>query len=92
LKTIIKRSSSRSRSAGKRMSASEKLAKDRAIASTLRRLDRLEATTPTAKNLVVLLKSWVTDESGYDEETLPKLKRGLDAERKRVGARRLFDA
>ena len=40
---------------------------------------------------VALLDEWLKDESGYDEETWPALKKALDEERDRVGARRLFD-
>jgi hypothetical protein len=41
--------------------------------------------------VIRLLDSWLADESGYDEETWPELKKALDEERRRVGARRLFD-
>jgi hypothetical protein len=41
--------------------------------------------------LINLLRSWLADESGYDEETWPKLKKALDQQRRRVGARGLFD-
>jgi hypothetical protein len=54
-------------------------------------LNGLKAPTPQAAKVFALLKTWLDDESGYDEETLPELKKALDAERDRVGARRLFD-
>jgi len=38
-----------------------------------------------------LLDDWMKDESGYDEATWPALKQALDRERKKVGARSLFD-
>jgi hypothetical protein len=38
-----------------------------------------------------LLKSWLADDSGYDEKTWPRLKKALDRERQRVRARELFD-
>jgi hypothetical protein len=41
--------------------------------------------------VISLLRSWLADESGYDERTWPKLKKALDHERRRVGVRRLFD-
>jgi hypothetical protein len=63
-----------------------------AIQHTLAELDRLEAQSPKIKPAVDLFRRWLNDESGYDEETLPKLKAALDRERTRVGARRLFDA
>jgi hypothetical protein len=35
-----------------------------------------------------LLRAWLADESGYDEETWPRLKQALEANRS--GQRRLF--
>ena len=35
-----------------------------------------------------LLRAWLADESGYDEETWPRLKQDLDANRS--GSRKLF--
>lgn len=63
-----------------------------AIGDTLAELDRLEASAPNIKAVVQLFRGWLTDESGYDEETWPKLKKALNRERDRIGARRLFDA
>jgi hypothetical protein len=34
-----------------------------------------------AESLIRLMKKWLTDESGYDEETLPALKKALQANR-----------
>lgn len=51
----------------------------------------LKAATPQAAKVLALLQTWLDDESGYDEEAWPELKKALDAERDRVGARRLFD-
>jgi hypothetical protein len=62
------------------------------IATTIATLDELKPPTAKAARAIALLKSWLADESGYDEETLPQLKKALDRERQRVGARRLFDA
>jgi hypothetical protein len=47
--------------------------------------------TPKAAKVLSLLKSWLKDDSGYDERTWPKLKQSLDDQRVRVGAARLFD-
>ena len=47
--------------------------------------------TIKAAKAIALFKSWLEDESGYDEETWPKLKKALNQERDRVGARRLFN-
>jgi hypothetical protein len=57
----------------------------------LERLDDLKPESAQAAGVIGLLRSWLADESGYDEETWPKLKKALDHERRRVGARRLFD-
>jgi hypothetical protein len=62
-----------------------------AIDEAVRALDRLEPTSPKAKRIIAMLRSWWTDESGYDEEAWPALSRSLDRERARVGARKLFD-
>jgi hypothetical protein len=63
-----------------------------AIKATLERLDQLEPATSNSAGLIALLRSWLRNESGYDERTWPKLKDAFDEERNRVGARRLFDA
>ena len=61
------------------------------IAAGLERLDALKPESAQAAGLIGLLRSWLADESGYDEQTWPKLKQALDQERRRVGARGLFD-
>ena len=66
--------------------------REQAISDTLAELNRVEATSPKAKAMIELFRDWLTDESGYDEQTWPKLKKALDRERTRIGARRLFDA
>lgn len=43
-----------------------------------------------AKKAIALLDQWMNDDSGYDEETWPELKKSLD--RERLSHRRLFDA
>ena len=46
--------------------------------------------TPRQRNATArqLLRAWLADESGYDEETWPSLKQALEANRS--GQRRLF--
>jgi hypothetical protein len=61
------------------------------ISAGLERLDDLKPESAEAVGLIGLLRSWLADESGYDEQTWPGLKKGLDQERRRIGARRLFD-
>jgi hypothetical protein len=60
------------------------------IAATLAEIDQIKPATPQAARAIALVRSWLVDESGYDEETWPQLKRALNRERARVGARRLF--
>ncbi|HEX5445458.1 MAG TPA: hypothetical protein VFW87_16650 [Pirellulales bacterium] len=54
-------------------------------------MDRLKAMSPRVAPIIELFQGWLTDESGYDEETWPKLRKALERERARAGARRLFD-
>jgi hypothetical protein len=61
------------------------------IATTIAKLDQLSSVSPKTARTIALLKEWLSDESGYDEQTWPQLKVGLDRERRRLGARRLFD-
>jgi hypothetical protein len=42
------------------------------------------------RKAIALLDQWLNDDSGYDEETWPELKKSLD--RERLSNRRLFDA
>lgn len=44
----------------------------------------------SAKKAMALLDQWMNDDSGYDEETWPQLKKSLD--RERLSHRRFFDA
>jgi hypothetical protein len=62
------------------------------IAAAVAELNQLKPKSTKAARAIALFKSWLEDESGYDEETWPKLKRALNRERDRAGARRLFDA
>jgi hypothetical protein len=61
------------------------------IAATLNNIEQLKPKSKKAAQMLGLLKSWLNDKSGYDEKNWPKLKKALERERKRVGARRLFD-
>ncbi|MCP4105153.1 MAG: hypothetical protein GY749_06395 [Desulfobacteraceae bacterium] len=60
--------------------------------------NELEAEYPTKPldrerihKIIQLLDEWMADESGYDEDTWPELKKALNRERDNVSARRLFD-
>lgn len=55
-------------------------------------ISSLEPLTPEqVQNAIDMLDEWMTDESGYDEETWPALKAALDQERDIVSAERLFN-
>jgi hypothetical protein len=61
------------------------------VEATLAALDKLKPAHPKAESVIALLRSWLQDESGYDEEAWPKLKKALQQERKKRGAQGLFD-
>lgn len=61
------------------------------LAATLAEIDQLNPPTPQAANAIAMLRSWLTDDSDYDDKAWPQLKRALNRERDRVGARRLFN-
>ena len=69
--------------------AGSKLAQEE-IMRTILALEAIRPKTPKANKVLSLLHSWLVDESGYDEETWPGLRKALDQERHRSGARRLF--
>ena len=60
----------------------------RKIAERIAQLDEIAASNPKAERIVALLKSWLADESGYDERVWPELKRGL--EENHTSSRQLF--
>jgi len=62
------------------------------IKAAIDTLDELATANSQSAELIKLLRSWLTDESGYDEQAWPKLKKALEDARARVAARRLFDA
>jgi hypothetical protein len=66
--------------------------KEARSADAIAALDRLQPDSPKAKRILSMLRGWLSDESGYDEKAWPLLRRALDRERSRVGARKLFDA
>jgi len=61
------------------------------IGEILAGIEGIEVTTPRAAKVISLLKSWLKDDSGYDERTWPKLKAAIDEQRRRVGSAKLFD-
>lgn len=89
---MIHREPSRRNRAKGRFTKASKKSRAQAIDETLAELDRLQHGSPKIREVVELFRGWLVDESGYDEETWPKLKKALNRERARVGARRLFDA
>lgn len=69
----------------------EKVARNQpGVEKTIRNLDNIVPPNERTARVIALFKKWLSDQSGYDEETLPKLKKALDDERRRVGARTLF--
>jgi hypothetical protein len=62
------------------------------IAATIAEIDRIKPGSVAAAKAIALFKSWLADESGYDEKVWPRIKKSLDRERNRVGSGRLFDA
>ncbi len=57
-----------------------------AITATLNDMNQMQTRTPKAAKVLSLLKSWLKDDSGYDERTWPKLKQAC-ARRCRKGVR-----
>ena len=89
---ILKRTTTKSKGAGRVASPrASKSAKHAAILATLDSIKQIDPECPKATGVIELLKSWLEDDSGYDEKTWPKLRKALDKERTRAGARRLFD-
>jgi hypothetical protein len=62
------------------------------IAAAIAELDQIRPQSAKTAEAIKLFKSWLRDESGYDEKVWPRLKKALETARARVGARRLFDA
>jgi hypothetical protein len=62
------------------------------IAAVIAELDQIKPPSGKVAKAIALFKSWLTDESGYDEKVWPRLRKALEQERERAGARRLFDA
>jgi hypothetical protein len=57
---------------------------------TLSEMFRREASKAKASSLIRLLDEWLADESGYDEETWPAVKEGIEASR--LSGRKRFRA
>jgi hypothetical protein len=55
-------------------------------------IDELSAEELMRRNreAIALVEGWMKEDPAYDLETLPLLKKALDASRDEVGARRLF--
>jgi hypothetical protein len=82
----MKKSTASSRKGGRRPALSRSGLKQQAgVAAVRNRLDELRLESPKAAGLIDLHRSWLADESGYDEETWPKLKKALEQERRHVG-------
>src|SRR4051794_5249812 len=64
----------------RRQSKEEK--KKAEIAETIARLDKLDLPDEKDRKMIELFKEWLADESGYDEETWPILKKALVRNRK----------
>ena len=75
----------------KRTRSPGRASQDDAVTAALKDINRLTPSSAKATQTIALLKSWLKDDSGYDEQTWPKLKKALDQQRAKVGARRLFD-
>jgi hypothetical protein len=73
-----------SRPKTKTSKAKPKVTTSAEIVAAVERLEKLEATTPKAAKVIALLRKWLTDESGYDEETWPQLSKALNKKRRRV--------
>jgi hypothetical protein len=61
------------------------------VAASLTKIDQLRPATAHGAKVIALLRSWLTDETDYDETAWPPLKKALDQQRAHVGARRLFN-
>jgi hypothetical protein len=60
------------------------------IEATIAELEQIKPASSKTAEAIKLFKSWLADESGYDEKVWPRLKSALEKERRRVGARSLF--
>jgi hypothetical protein len=60
------------------------------IAATVDRIEAIKPLSAKAAKAISMFVEWLEDESGYDEQVWPELKKSLNRERRRVGARRLF--
>ena len=88
---MAKKTLSQSNARRKPRSRASAPGRKQAIAATLAAIDEIKPVNPKAARVIALIKDWLSDESGYDEKVWPQLKKALDQERKRVGARSLFN-
>ena len=49
------------------------------IAAVIAELDRIKPPSAKAAKAIALFKSWLKDESGYDEKVWPRLKKALES-------------
>lgn len=75
----------------KRMRSRSRESQDVSVTAALNDINRLTPVSAKGVQAIALLKSWLKDDSGYDEQAWPKLRKSLDQQRAKVGARRLFD-
>jgi len=80
------------KSAGRKTGRAEEavLRKKKSINELVASIEATQQSTSEPRPFLATLRNWLLDESGYDEENWPKLKRALRRERKRVGAEDLF--
>ena len=76
---------------GSKARSQKKPSNEAQIAATLSKINQCKPATEQGARMLDLLKAWLNDTSGYDEKAWPKLKKSLERERKRVGAKKLFD-
>jgi hypothetical protein len=88
----MKKSHAAAQSPARRRAARRSSKRRVAAKAAIECLARVQPRTRKGAKIAALLKSWLEDESGYDEKAFPGLKKGLNVERDRVGTRRLFDA
>ena len=87
----MKKSPAPARVSSRRRPARRPAKREIAAAAALERLRGIEPRRRKGARVIALLRSWLEDESGYDEETWPQLKKSLNEERSRVRARKLVN-
>jgi hypothetical protein len=87
---VIRRKAKRARNVKPERNGKSPLRHEK-IAATIAGFGQLGPVRPRAARTIALLKQWLSDDSGYDEKSWPRLKESLDRERRRLGARSLLD-